>query len=339
MTDTDNQDISISVVIPAYNSGCYLGRALDSVLAQTQPAAEIILVDDGSTDETGRIGRAYGPPVRYLRQENAGASAARNAGIEAAAGNWIAFLDADDEWLSEHLQQQRALLVRHPELVWSTGNFWRCRCGDRQKYLDVEADPVGRALDGREFFESYFEAYRAHGAGWTGTMLVKKEVLIEAGRFRTDQARLNDIDMWLRIAYRHPPIGYVAEPAAVYHMGVPNSIVKTYADNAILCAFLDRHLQLAGEHGRYQDVRPCLAGNACWWMNQLLEAGRGRDLRILLSRYGFLFSRYYRLTCYISSLLPATARRYERFKAILKNARPPSLCDSPTCTESESQTR
>lgn len=93
--------ITVSVVIPAYNAGEYLGRAIDSVLAQTQPAAEIIVVDDGSADNTADVAQGYGERIRFIQQENAGASVARNTGIEAAASEWIAFLDADDEWLPQ----------------------------------------------------------------------------------------------------------------------------------------------------------------------------------------------------------------------------------------------
>ncbi|HOM77565.1 MAG TPA: glycosyltransferase family A protein, partial [Anaerohalosphaeraceae bacterium] len=89
---------SISVVIPAYNCQAYIRRAIDSVLGQSRPADEIIVVDDGSTDGTAEAVRTYGAKVILIQQENAGVSAARNAGIRAASGDWIAFLDADDEW-------------------------------------------------------------------------------------------------------------------------------------------------------------------------------------------------------------------------------------------------
>ena len=88
--------ITVSVVIPAYNSGAYISRTVESVLGQSRPADEIIVVDDGSTDKTGEIVQTYGGKVRYIRQENAGASAASNTGIENATCPWIALLDGDD---------------------------------------------------------------------------------------------------------------------------------------------------------------------------------------------------------------------------------------------------
>ncbi len=93
----DRQSYAVSVVIPAYNAEKYIGRAIDSVLAQTRQPDEIIVVDDGSTDNTPNAIKSYGSKVYYIHQENGGASVARNTGIEAAKSEWIAFLDADDE--------------------------------------------------------------------------------------------------------------------------------------------------------------------------------------------------------------------------------------------------
>ena len=112
-----NGKISVSAVIPAYNSEATLGRALDSVLAQTRPADEIIVVDDASTDGTASLARSYADRgVRLLSlPERRGAAAARNAGIGAAKGDWIAFLDADDEWLPAKLEKQVAAISSNRE--------------------------------------------------------------------------------------------------------------------------------------------------------------------------------------------------------------------------------
>ncbi len=135
----------ISVVIPAYNAGRYIGRAIDSVLAQTRPAEEIIVVDDGSTDNTAEIAGAYGDRIRFIRQENAGASVARNTGIAAATGNWIAFLDADDEWLPEKLRLQTEHLERNPDLTWTTANYVRCYCDSNRREDDLAGERLNNA--------------------------------------------------------------------------------------------------------------------------------------------------------------------------------------------------
>src|SRR5438045_1880854 len=89
---------SVSVIIPCYNAAEFLAECLDSVCRQTVPPAEVIVVDDGSTDATAQIARAFGPPVRVISQANAGPSAARNRAMDEAQGDWVAFSDADDVW-------------------------------------------------------------------------------------------------------------------------------------------------------------------------------------------------------------------------------------------------
>jgi glycosyltransferase involved in cell wall biosynthesis len=101
---------SISVVIPCYNAAPFLRPAIESILGQTRPATEVIVIDDGSTDDSARIASSFGPAVRVIRQENQGESAARNRGIEAATGDWVAFLDADDLWLPTKLERQAELI-------------------------------------------------------------------------------------------------------------------------------------------------------------------------------------------------------------------------------------
>lgn len=101
---------TVSVVVPCYNKGPYLRETLDSALGQTVPPAEVIVVDDGSTDDSAAIAEAYGPPVTVLRQENRGESAARNRGIRRARSAWIALLDADDVWTPPKLERQLACI-------------------------------------------------------------------------------------------------------------------------------------------------------------------------------------------------------------------------------------
>jgi glycosyltransferase involved in cell wall biosynthesis len=106
---------TISVVIPCYNGAKYLRETLESALAQTHPPLEVLVVDDGSTDDSAAIAESFGPPVRVIRQPNQGESVARNRGIDEARGEWVAFLDADDLWLREKLEKQVA--AARPEAV------------------------------------------------------------------------------------------------------------------------------------------------------------------------------------------------------------------------------
>ena len=108
---------SISVVIPAYNAGKFIGEALASALAQTRPAAEIIVVDDGSADGTAAAARACGSPVRLIQNsENLGVGASRNRGVQASRGEYVAYLDADDKWRPNHLANLGALLDANPRV-------------------------------------------------------------------------------------------------------------------------------------------------------------------------------------------------------------------------------
>ena len=123
----DLLDSEVSVIIPSYNSASILPRAIETDLAQTRPVLEIIVVDDGSRDKTDVVCARFSPTVRYIYQDNRGAPAARNAGIAAARGDWLSFLDADDTWASSKLELQLAALRQNPEadfavaaaLAWS----------------------------------------------------------------------------------------------------------------------------------------------------------------------------------------------------------------------------
>ena len=139
----------VSIVIPTYNRAHIVGRAIDSVLRQSYADVEIIVVDDGSTDETASVVEGYGCPVRYVRQLNRGVSAARNTGLALARGEFIALLDSDDEWLPWKLSAQIALLDRIPDV----GMVW----------TDMRAVDAG----GREFqptyLRSFYSAYAVSG--------------------------------------------------------------------------------------------------------------------------------------------------------------------------------
>jgi glycosyltransferase involved in cell wall biosynthesis len=118
----------VSCIVPVYNGEAYLGAALDSILAQTWRPLEIIVVDDGSTDGSAAVAETYGAIVRVIRQANAGCAAARNAGLAAATGEFVAFLDADDVWHPEKLDRQMARFEARPELdytVTHVQNFWQ----------------------------------------------------------------------------------------------------------------------------------------------------------------------------------------------------------------------
>lgn len=296
--------VIISVVIPAYNNGRYIRRSIDSVLAQTVAPLEIIVVDDGSTDNTAEEVQHYGQAVRYIRQDNAGASAARNTGVEAAAGDWIAFLDADDEWLPDKLKLQTALLKRNPNLVWTTGNYIECLCEEQRGAERIRQKDYINLLCGNEFFVNLFESIQFQPWGCTDCLLIQKNVLLEAGMFCVELPMANDIDMWFRIAYQYPQIGFSPEPLAVYHLSVADSIVKKYRLVSLYADFIQRHLTLAEEQGTLQQFRPAAAFMMRRWIRGMLFEERKAEIRELLKRFPHLFSPLYRSLIYAVTVFP-----------------------------------
>ncbi|MGH7450208.1 MAG: glycosyltransferase family 2 protein [bacterium] len=164
------EDHLISVIIPAYNAGRYLGEAIASVLAQTHRAHEIIVIDDGSTDDTANIAQSFSPSVRYEWQPNDGAGAARNHGVELARGNFLAFLDADDLWIEDKLARQFAAFESDPTLNMVFGHvqqFYSPELGEEiKKRIKLPAETM------RGFHP--------------GAMLIKRETFFRVGLFKTD---------------------------------------------------------------------------------------------------------------------------------------------------------
>jgi glycosyltransferase involved in cell wall biosynthesis len=188
----------ISVVLTTYNRPETTCEAVESVLAQTFDDFELIVVDDGSTDDTEAVLARYGARIRYLRKENGGEASARNVGLQAARGALIAFLDDDDVWLPEKLAVQEAYQRQHPEVgVIYTG----CERFDERGRV---RDPSGRAPRSgfvfREFVEEYFIIF--------STLMVPRVVIERVGGFDEDYLRGDDVDFMGR-ALEHFPAGYI----------------------------------------------------------------------------------------------------------------------------------
>jgi hypothetical protein len=202
------------------------------------------------------------------------------------------------------------ILQRNPRLVWATGNFIRCDCdaGHRQRPdLTLERmEAIRRILAGGDVFESYFVAHNAFAAGCTDTMIVRRDVLIEAGLFLPGLKRINDMDMWFRIAYRHPAIGFIPEPLAVYHLDIPGSIVKAHTDPLIIEKFLRRHFTMAEQFGKAADFQPCAVKILGWCLSLLIQQKRGKDARYLLRHFGHVLGWYCRTTTHLRSLFLRT---------------------------------
>ncbi|MGB5161388.1 MAG: glycosyltransferase family A protein [Thermoanaerobaculia bacterium] len=198
----------VSVVIPTFDRASVLARAVDSVVAQTHSPAEVIVVDDGSTDDTAELVERRFPSVRLLRQENRGVSAARNRGIEASGGEWIALLDSDDEWRPSKLERQMSGLEERPELrVCHTDEIW-IRQGRRVNPRQIHAKHGGWI----------FEHCLPLCAMSPSSILIHRSIFEVVGMFDEELPACEDYDLWLRICSRYPVL-YVDEPLVVKHGG------------------------------------------------------------------------------------------------------------------------
>ena len=300
----NNKKYSVSVVIPAYNAAKHIARTIESVLAQTRPADEIIVVDDGSSDGTAEIVKAFRDKVRYLHQKNAGASVARNTGIEAATHEWIAFLDGDDEWLPEKLELQMSLLQRNSDLMWTGSNYINFLASSNRKSPRNDISTTQQIMGDKEYWSDYFGAFATGICGWTGTMIISRKALKEAGMFRVGQLRANDLDVWFRVANIYPEFGFITQPLAIYNLEIADSISRKQAFLQWQEEFISRHLQLAKEHNRLEAFEPCAAYLLRSWMRSMLFNARAKEIKDLLSRFGYLLPWKFRISMRILTTCP-----------------------------------
>jgi hypothetical protein len=188
--------------------------------------------------------------------------------------------------------------------MWTMSNYYTCDCDPEHQLTDYGQGRSEALLAGRDYYEDYFDAYKAGTSGNTNTMLIRRKVLEEAGLFRVGQPRMNDEDMWFRIAYRYPKVGYVKEPLAIYHRGVGGSIVKTHNHPEIVIELIQRHLTLAEEQNRQDVFRSVATAITKMWIHWSWEDQRAFQIRLLLKELGFLLNRWYKLALYILTIFP-----------------------------------
>ncbi|MCY3711804.1 MAG: glycosyltransferase [Gemmatimonadetes bacterium] len=206
----------VSVVIPTYNREGSLPSAIRSVLKQTAPPAEIIVVDDGSTDGTPALVRNF-PEVRYLHQANQGVSTARNHGISAAKHDWIALLDSDDEWLPRKLERQWSALEREPRFGFChTDEIW-IRKGRRVNPMKKHAKHGGHI----------FHHCLPLCVISPSSALIHRELFERYGMFDPELPVCEDYDLWLRICTREPVL-YVDEPLLLKFGGHDDQLSRAY---------------------------------------------------------------------------------------------------------------
>jgi len=208
---------SVSVVIPTYNRVHLLERALDSVLGQTLAADEIIVVDDGSTDDTASTLKSLHPEVKLIQQDNLGVSAARNTGISAARHDWIALLDSDDVWHENKLKRQITALNNAPEyLICHSDEIW-IRNGVRVNQMNKHKKAGGHI----------FQHCLPLCAISPSAVMIHRSLFDEIGLFDENLPACEDYELWLRICSRYPVL-FIDEALITKHGGHHDQLSRRY---------------------------------------------------------------------------------------------------------------
>ena len=200
--------MNISVVIPSYNRKEFLKRSIDSVINQTKKPLEIIVVDDGSTDGTETMIKSDYDFVKFIKQKNKGVSAARNIGIEVSIGEWICFLDSDDEWKKDKLEKQINAMKSNPGYKFFHSNeIWiknGLRINQKKKHKKYGGDIFDKCLDMCRISPS--------------SVMIDKTVFDEVGNFNENLVVCEDYELWLRICDKYR-VFFIDEPLIIKYGG------------------------------------------------------------------------------------------------------------------------
>lgn len=211
-----------SIIIPLYNKEKYVERAIKSILNQTYQNFEIIIVNDGSTDNSEKIANAViDQRITLVRQENQGVSAARNKGVQFAKSNLLAFLDADDVWENTFLENANKLVNQFPEAaIYGLNNFFEYPNGK------IVYEKYDWLFEGKEtgIIENYFELFLKIGKSpfSNSNYCVKKNIFRAEGGYKVGVKLTEDCDFWCRVALKHD-IAYTKIPLATYYLGTLGS--------------------------------------------------------------------------------------------------------------------
>jgi glycosyltransferase involved in cell wall biosynthesis len=209
--------MSISVVIPAYNRSRFIAETLESVLAQTLQPDEVLVIDDGSTDDTAAIAESFAPRVRVYRRSNQRQAAARNFGVQQATSEWIAFLDDDDVWEPNKLERQMEELARHPEAdLCYTGRVLLMQKGDTATFGRVIYAPPAKDIR-RALFErcSFFPS----------CVLIRRSTFLAVNGFDTKfRVCCEDYELWLKLLHSGTKFAACREPLLRYRLHETNTL-------------------------------------------------------------------------------------------------------------------
>ncbi|WEF35674.1 glycosyltransferase family 2 protein [Pseudoduganella chitinolytica] len=304
-----------SVVVPVYNKAAYLELAITSVLKQTHQDWELILVDDGSTDNSVEVIRRFTDPrIRLVQQPNGGVSRARNRGIDAAKGELVCFLDADDWYGPHYLAAHAEMATRHPDQQYFATCFRWVR-----DYVAAEWNVAPPQPLPVELVTNFFERRSHDGKMWhTNSIAIRRSVLQAMQPcFPVGESLGEDQDLWFRVGERYPLV-YCPLPLVAYRMDVAGSLVITQARRKLTPVYERLEQRALAGHIRGSEGRAALrlvAHARVGIARQHMEAGeRGRALAELW-RGRRAWSRHWIAAVMMTvAFSPAMARRWNAWR-------------------------
>ena len=310
MAPTKNATPFFSIVIPAYNVAHLIVDALTSIFAQTNDDYEIIVVNDGSPD-TPQLEQALQPyrdGILYITRPNGGPAAARNSGILAAKGEYIAFLDSDDQWLPTHLAQMREVLERDPTLALVYGDT--VNFGD---LAEVGATTMGaNPSEGLATFESLV---LGKCTVVSSTVVARRQALLDAGLFDESFIQGEDFDLWARVAYHGGRIDYrkhIHARRRIHKGNLTSDTIASFGGQVRALRKLMNELDLPEDLRKemQKEVEKCDAAMALQKCKQELVARRYDEAVVELRRANAAYrSRKLQLVLYLMRTMPRLVRQ------------------------------
>lgn len=305
----------VTVVIPTYNRAHFVTKAIDSVLSQTFADYEIIVVDDGSTDATRKNLKKYGDRIRYIYQDNAGVSAARNTGVKVAIGKWVAFLDSDDEWRVNYLSKQIEYASMRPGICMQATNcLFIALNGETKSYYDINgAQDEFSGMD-YLFVKNPFIFVITHGPWQVGSTIILRDAITKVGLFDTSVSLSEDFDLMARVA-RQGPFGMIRDELVnIYRREesvecLTNQVKKNPIHARESDERIYEKLKTTGQL-RYRERRELnrlLSANRRAIGNLFLKAGNVKSARDSYKRALLIYSSIASLCSYMLSFLPMSA--------------------------------
>ena len=280
MNNKINQHTHVSVIIPCFNAEKYIEQTLNSVLNQTFPANEIIVVDDGSSDNSVNILKTFGTKIRLITQPNSGVSAARNNGIKHAFGEWIAFVDSDDIWTQDKLQQQISSIG---DKQWSHTNSLYFGANQNGKTTRSDLTTLHSGM--------VFEPLLVENFITTSTVLIKKETLIHYGCFDEELFAMEDWFLWLKIA-KTEPLHYCPEVLTEYrvHIGSASRNIRDIISQH-LCV-IEKIYSIDPSDTNLQKRKSSSISQSYTICSYIAEEAKDKKLTIYCATKAFLFSPF-----------------------------------------------